>query len=127
MLNAEKSHALDRLFYPRSIAVVGASTGNNSHILRDNNPILGSIKQSFKGKIYPINPKAERILDYKAYPSVRDIPGEVDLVIFTIPVSAVQQVMKDFVAKKVKLVHLYTAGFRETENLVNGGRFSGTV
>jgi len=113
-LNSEKSHKLDRLFYPRSIAVVGASTGNNSHVFGGNSPILGSIKQNFNGHIYPINPKAERILGYKAYPSVRDIPGEVDLVIFTIPVSAVQQVMEDCAAKKVKFVHLYTAGFKET-------------
>ena len=94
--------------------MVGASTSNNSQVFGGNSPILGSIKQNFNGHIYPINPKAERILGYKAYPSVRDVPGEVDLVIFTIPVSAVEQVMEDCAAKKVKFVHLYTAGFSET-------------
>ncbi|MBU4317935.1 MAG: acetate--CoA ligase family protein [Proteobacteria bacterium] len=106
-------HQLHRLFYPESIAMVGASPKGNFGF-GGNGPILGSIRQNFQGNIYPVHPKAETILGYKAYASVLDIPGDVDLAIFSVPLTVVEQVMKDCAAKKVKFVHLYTSGFSET-------------
>ena len=109
-------HPLETLFYPKNIAVVGASPrgglpggrwGGTSYI-------EGSIKQHFKGKIFPIHPTAKSILGLPAYPSVRDIPDEVDLVIFSVPSKVVLEVMADCAAKGVKYVHLFTAGFSET-------------
>ncbi|MBI4765744.1 MAG: CoA-binding protein [Deltaproteobacteria bacterium] len=106
---------LNDLFYPKSLAVVGASP-KRGYLNRwgGNTFIEGAINLNFPGNIYPVNPKAESILGLKAYKSVRDIPGEIDLVIFSIPFSAVLPVMEDCVAKKVKFVHLFTAGFSET-------------
>lgn len=52
-MNTEKTHKLDQLFHPRSIAVVGASTGNNRQAFGGNSLILGSIRQNFNGYIYP--------------------------------------------------------------------------
>ena len=106
-------HPLHRLFYPQSIAMVGASPRGSSGF-GGNGPILGAIKQNFQGQIYPVHPKARTILGYKAYASVRDIPGDVDLVIFSVPLAVVEKVMEDCAAKGVKFVHLYTSGFSET-------------
>ena len=48
----------------------------------------GAFSQDFQGDIYPVHPKAKNILGYKVYPRLRDIPGEIDLAIFTIPATA---------------------------------------
>ncbi|MBW2142544.1 MAG: CoA-binding protein [Deltaproteobacteria bacterium] len=80
---------LDHLFYPRNIAVVGASPKGGGFMWGGNSFIEGSIKLNFKGKIFPVNPKADNILGIKAYKSVRDIPDEVDLAIFSVPHSVV--------------------------------------
>ncbi len=79
-----------------------------------NSWIAGALKLGFQGAIYPVHPKAQTILGYKAYASVRDIPDEIDLAIFTIPFAAVIQAVQDCVAKNVKYVHIFTAGFGET-------------
>ncbi len=107
----ETTRQMNTLFYPKSVAVVGASPKRDA---RANRWINGFIKFGFQGKIFPVNPSAETILGFKAYPSVRDIPGDVDLVIFSVPFSAVLQVMRDCAVKGVKYVHLFTAGFSET-------------
>ncbi|TAK56686.1 MAG: hypothetical protein EPO22_13295, partial [Dehalococcoidia bacterium] len=64
--------------------------------------------------IYPINPKVDEFDGMKFYPSVRDVPGPVDHVISSIPSGGVLQLMDDCVAKGVRSVHFFTAGFRET-------------
>ena len=104
-------HPLDHLFYPKSVAVVGASPNRQG---RANQWIQAYVHLGYQGKLYPVHPTAQTIFGFKAYPTVRDIPDEVDLVIFAVPFSVVTQVMKDCVAKKVKYVHLFTAGFSET-------------
>ncbi|MGA3085618.1 MAG: CoA-binding protein [Thermodesulfobacteriota bacterium] len=107
---------LHHLFYPKNIAVVGASPKADPMMMsQGNNYIKGSIDQNFSGKIFPVHPKAEAILGFPAYARVRDIPDPVDLVIFTIPAEAALEVMEDCAAKGVKFVHLYTAGFGESE------------
>ncbi|MFO7962812.1 MAG: CoA-binding protein [Desulfobacterales bacterium] len=115
-MNTRSYPELHRLFYPQSIAVVGVSPSVNTIPMdQGRNYIKGSINQNFMGKIYPVHPKAQDTLGFKTYASVKDIPGSVDLVIFTVPASAVLQVMEDCVEKKVKFVHLFTAGFSESE------------
>ena len=110
-----RTHELDTLFYPKNIAVVGVSPSiNGFRPDQGRNYIQGSINQNFSGKIFPVHPKAMDTLGFKTYARVTDIPEEVDLAIFTVPATAVLDVMKDCVAKKVKFVHLFTAGFRES-------------
>jgi acyl-CoA synthetase (NDP forming) len=115
-MNIGPPHPLESLFYPKNIAVVGASPrgglpggrwGGTSYM-------EGSIKLRFQGKIFPVHPTAQTILGYQAYPRVSDIPDEVDLVIFSVPSKVVLEVMADCAAKGVKYVHLFTAGFSET-------------
>ncbi|MBM4463417.1 MAG: acyl-CoA synthetase [Chloroflexi bacterium] len=111
--------ALDDIFHPRSIAVVGASSGPvniHSQMFLDN-----LLHFKYEGKLYPVNPKFDQISGLRAYPSVRDIPGPVDLVTSLVPASATPQLLQDCVVKKVKAVQLFTAGFDETGEQ-EGGR-----
>lgn len=104
-----KPHPLDGLFHPRSIAVIGASASEQA-----TGWVARLLDFGYSGLLYPVNPRAAEINGLKAYPTVRDIPGPVDYAIFNIPARLVTQAMKDCVAKKVKIVHIYTAEFSET-------------
>ena len=68
-MSEKPSHELDRLFLPRSIAVVGASP-KIGRMVQANNYIKGSITQNFHGKIFPVHPKAMDTLGYKAAETV---------------------------------------------------------
>jgi len=68
----------------------------------------------FEGPIYPVNPHHEEILGLKCYPSLLEIPGPVDHVIFSVPTKAVPHVFEECVAKGVKTIHFFTSGFSET-------------
>ena len=101
---------LDRLFYPRSIAVVGASPGMAGGRL----PYYQVIRNNgFSGPLYPVNPSREEIDGDKVYPSLEDIPGELDLVIVQAPVRAALDVLRSAVEKEARFVHYFTSGFSE--------------
>jgi acetyltransferase len=109
---AGKTHPLEFIFHPRSIAVVGASAdpeGWGTRLFLQ--PLLDI---GFPGEIYPINPRADSILGLKAYPSVRDVPGPVDYAMVSIPPGAVLPVVEDCAAKGVKVATIYAAGFSES-------------
>lgn len=101
------------LLSPRSIAVIGASTqpGKVGHDILNN-----LVTEEFKGKVYPVNPKADSILGLKAYPTVKDIPGEIDLAIIVIPAAAVPQALRECGEKKIGNVVVVSAGFKETHS-----------
>ena len=70
---------MDYLFYPKSVAVIGAS-GDNEKELRTG--WTGRLKQfGYSGQIYPINPNAQNILGFKAYPTIGNVPGDVEYAI----------------------------------------------
>lgn len=101
---------LDSLFRPRSIAVMGAS---NNPFSIGNRVVKNILDYGFKGQLYPINPKEKEILGLKAYPSVLDIPGSLDIVCIAIKSTLVPQAVEDCGKKGVKFVIIHTAGFRE--------------
>jgi acyl-CoA synthetase (NDP forming) len=105
---AKTANPLDMMFHPESIAVVGASSSN-----LEGSWVRRLINFGYTGQIYPINPKATEIDGLKAYPSVRDVPGPVDYAIFNIPARLTPQIMADCVAKGVRYVHVFAAGFSE--------------
>ncbi|MXY36275.1 MAG: hypothetical protein F4Y54_05805, partial [Dehalococcoidia bacterium] len=73
---------LDRLFSPRAVAVVGASTNADS----PGHDYVRALREfGFEGEVYPINPRADEVAGYRAYPALGDVPGAVDLVICCIP------------------------------------------
>ena len=98
--------SLDFMFHPRSVAVVGASTQEGPGSF-----VAATKEMGFKGDLYPVNPKAEEIQGLKCYPSLSAIPGHVDHVISSIPLRFVEGLMEECVAKDVKVVHFFTAGF----------------
>jgi len=103
---------LEEFFTPKSVAVVGASTSPEKlgYAVLENLVNGGYVKV---GKIYPINPKADEILGQKAYPSVLDVPGEIDLAVIVIPYTYVPDVLKECGKKNIAGVIVISAGFRE--------------
>lgn len=101
---------LDGLFEPASIAFIGATDFSLKWgFLVFNNLLAGG----FQGDIYPVNPGRESVMGLKSYGSVRDIPGRVDLAVFTVPAAQVPGVMDDCAAKGVRAALVISAGFKE--------------
>lgn len=112
-IDAPRKYVVDNLKYalnPSSIAVVGASRNPNKVGYK---VIQGLQKWGYKGVIYPVNPRAEDIAGLKAYPTVTDIPGSVDLVFIALPAHLVKMVLEQTVAKKAKIVVIATSAFKE--------------
>jgi len=102
---------LDRLFSPHSVAVAGASTNIDS----PGHDYIRSLKDfGFAGPIYPINPRADQVAGYLAYPSLADIPADVDLVISCVPASAVLDLIGQCPGRNVRFIHLFTGRLSET-------------
>lgn len=97
-------------FGPKAIAIIGAS----SDPTKLGHAVLANLSSSgFAGDIYPINPNAEQILGRKAYPSILDTPGPVDLAVILIPARAVSGVLRECGQKGVRGAIVISAGFRE--------------
>jgi acetyltransferase len=106
---SENTQALDSLFGAKSVAVIGASKNPGKWgFLILMNIILGG----YKGKVYPINPKESEILGYKAYPSISDAPGPVDLALIILPPAKAPQALREC-AGKVRIALVIAAGFGE--------------
>ncbi len=102
---------LEQLFKPKSIAIVGASSDS----LKVGNIILRNIASSYSGKIYPVNNRSTEISGYTVYKNLRDIKGQVDLVVIVVPRDAVPGVMEDAAAVKAGAAIIITSGFKETD------------
>jgi acyl-CoA synthetase (NDP forming) len=100
---------MDAIFRPRSVAVIGASRQANTigrEILRN------LVEFEFTGPVYPVNPNAATVGSMKSYPSVLDIPDEVDLAVVTVPRELVLEVVDQCGRKGVRGLVVITAGFR---------------
>jgi acyl-CoA synthetase (NDP forming) len=100
---------LDPIFHPRSVALIGASgkQGKIGRVLMER--FLDTGFQQF----YPVNPRESEILGVKAYRTVTDIPGPVDLAIVLTPTDAALAAVKECAAKGVRAIVITTAGFGE--------------
>ncbi|MBN1428092.1 MAG: acetate--CoA ligase family protein [Anaerolineae bacterium] len=103
---------LDKFFNPQSVAVIGASRepGKLGYDIIHNLVECGYSKEH---TVYPINPKADEILNIKAYPSVLDITGPVDLGVIVIPSKYVLSALHECGKKGIPAIVIITAGFRE--------------
>jgi acetyl coenzyme A synthetase (ADP forming)-like protein len=106
--------AMNRIMRPTSIAVIGASAESGKI---GNSVMKNLVNGGFEGEIYPINPKASEILDRKAFASITDVPGDVDVAIFAIPAKFVPQALEEAGAKGVTGAILIPSGFGETGNV----------
>lgn len=100
---------LNRVFAPQSLALVGVPRGAKSGKVF----LQGILEQGFPGPIYPIHPTANDIDGLKAYNSLLQVPGPVDMVIVMSPKETVLNVLHECARKQVKAVVLYTSGFSE--------------
>ena len=102
--------AIKNFFYPKTICVVGASTKEKSIGYE----LLKSIKQyGYKGKLFPVNPKADSVLDYKCYHTIAEITGQIDLAIVMVPKAFAEKTIEELLGKNVRSIILITAGFKE--------------
>jgi acetate---CoA ligase (ADP-forming) len=102
---------LDKFFCAQSIAVVGASRSPG----KIGYDILWNILEyGYEGSVYPINPGASEILGKKAYPSLLDVSGEIDLAVIVVPPKNVLEIIDQCGAKRVDSAIIITAGFKES-------------
>jgi acyl-CoA synthetase (NDP forming) len=101
---------LDRIFSPRSVAVVGASEDPRKlgHVL-----LKTLIAEGFPGHVYPVNPRHAVLLGLPCYPSIAAIPDEVDVVAVVVPQNQVREVIVQAVSKRSRCAVITTSGFAE--------------
>jgi acyl-CoA synthetase (NDP forming) len=106
-----KAEAIGRIFYPKSIAFIGASAefGKWGHLLFTN-----VVAGKYQGPIHLVNPKGGEIAGRKVYKSVTEIPGSVDLAVVTVPAARVLSLIPQLKEKNIKSMLLITSGFSET-------------
>jgi len=108
---------LEKAFHPKTIAIVGVSSEakRGASWAPGGTAFITSHEQlGFKGRIYPVNPKASDILGYKAYPTISSIPEPIDLVITAVPARTLPAVLEDCIKADAKNIHAFTSGFEET-------------
>ena len=111
---AEIVKSMNRIMRPDSVAVIGASAEAGKI---GNSVMKNLINGGYQGKIYPIHPKADEILGYKAYKSVKDVAGDIDVAVFAIPAKFVAQALTEVGEKGIPGAVLIPSGFAETGNV----------
>ncbi|MBN1612863.1 MAG: CoA-binding protein [Deltaproteobacteria bacterium] len=108
-MNHETKTSLDRMFFPRGLALIGASStpGKMGAVFTE-----GIIRMGYT-PLYPVNPKEQTIFGLRAYPTVSDIEGPVDLAIILLPTAAVRQTVEECARKGVAGAVIFSAGFGE--------------
>ncbi|HLW11200.1 MAG TPA: acetate--CoA ligase family protein, partial [Casimicrobiaceae bacterium] len=112
--HAEIVRAMNHIMKPDSVAVIGASPEAGKI---GNSVMKNLINGGYQGKIYPIHPKADEILGVKAYRSVKDVPGAIDVAVFAIPAKFVAQALIEVGEKGIPGAVLIPSGFAETGNV----------
>ena len=101
---------MEKFFTPQSVALVGASATPG----KIGNSVLDSIaKHDYKGRVYPINPKADEILGIKCYPSLEAIQDPIDLVVVCVDLSVTPPVLEACAKKGIHSVVIVSGGGKE--------------
>ncbi|CAL9409615.1 hypothetical protein SUDANB121_01642 [Nocardiopsis dassonvillei] len=103
--------SLERVFKPRSIAVIGASNETGKI---GNSVMRNLVDGGYRGEIHPVNPKAAEVYGRPARASISDIPGGVDVAVFAIPAARVAGALEEAGRKGVAGAILIPSGFAET-------------
>jgi acetyl coenzyme A synthetase (ADP forming)-like protein len=106
--------AMNRIMKPDAVAVIGASPEDGKI---GNSVMKNLINGGYQGAIYPIHPKQPEVLGRKAYKSVKDIAGPIDVAVFAIPAALVAGALKECGEKKIPGAVLIPSGFAETGNV----------
>ena len=102
--------SMKRIMEPSAVAVIGASAEDGKI---GNSVMRNLIDGGYEGDLYPVHPKADQILGHQCYPSIVDIPGNVDIAIFCIPAQFVAGVIAECGQKRVSGAILIPSGFAE--------------
>jgi acyl-CoA synthetase (NDP forming) len=105
---------MNRIMKPDAVAVIGASSEDGKI---GNSVMKNLINGGYVGQIYPIHPSATEILGRKAYKSVKDVPGKIDVAVFAIPAKFVAQALVEVGEKEIPGAVLIPSGFAETGNV----------
>ncbi|ASO19289.1 acyl-CoA synthetase (NDP forming)/GNAT superfamily N-acetyltransferase [Actinoalloteichus hoggarensis] len=108
---AAEARSVHNLLHPGSVAVIGAST---DHAKLGHAVLTNLLAADFAGPVYPVNPEHRSVRGVRAYPSVVDIPDEVDLAVVAVPAARMDEVLDGCLAKGVKALVVISAGFGET-------------
>ncbi|MDX8142598.1 acetate--CoA ligase family protein [Lentzea sp. BCCO 10_0061] len=106
--------SMNRIMRPNAVAVIGAS---NEEGKIGNSVMKNLVNGGYQGEIYPINPKADEILDRKAFASIADVPGDIDVAVFAIPAKFVPAALEEVGKKGVGGAIMIPSGFGETGNI----------
>lgn len=100
----------EELLSPNTVAVIGASSDPSKigHAVIDN-----LVNQGFRGKIFPVNPKAKEVMGIPSYPDILSVPESVDIAVITLPAKLTVEILKDCVESRVKFVIAVAGGFSE--------------
>ena len=101
--------SIEKILNPESIVVIGASRNPN----KVGSAILKNIRSTYGGKIFVVNPFADKIQEIKSYKSITNIKEKVDVAVISIPADEVLQALKDCEKKKVEAAIIISAGFKE--------------
>jgi len=105
-----RARGLIPLFYPSSIAVIGAS----EKLSKPGGIVLAHfLEDGFQGKVFPVNHRKKEIKGLQCYPTVLDIPEQVDMAVIAVTVSQVMEVLQECIAKSVKGAIIFSSGFAE--------------
>jgi acetyltransferase len=105
-----EGHPLDPLFLPKSVAVIGASERAGSV---GRSVLWNLLSSPFGGTVFPVNAKRSNVLGIKAYPSLRDLPDKVDLVVVVTPAHTVPEIIAESVELGIPAGIVISAGFKE--------------
>ena len=104
------ANSLNHLLRPKTIAVIGASRDTDSI---GNLIFKNIINEGFTGTIYPVNPQADSVQGVKAYSSIKELPGKIDLAVISIPAKKVNSVVEKSIKAGAKAILVVSAGFAE--------------
>lgn len=103
--------SFDRLFFPESIAIIGAPSADDEARFLKYLQVM-----DFEGDIYPVNPNSDEIRGLEVYDDIREVPGTVDLAIVKLPRTLVPEVVGHCGEAGVRFAHIFTGGFDEAND-----------
>jgi acetyltransferase len=105
-----RSTQLDAIFYPKTIAVIGATEAEGSV---GRTVMQNLLATPFGGEIFPINPKRPNVLGIQAYPDLKHCPKKIDLAVVVTPAKIVPQIISDAADEGIPAAIIISAGFKE--------------
>ena len=105
-MKEDKLAKFEHIFYPRTVAVIGASESDGF-----SQALMGS---KLKHSLFLVNPKYKELYGRRCYAGILDVERDIDYVVIAVPALLVPKVLTECIEKDVKAVHVFTAGFSET-------------